>query len=767
MQTETNITTFPTQQVSTDVKKSKEYGLQYAKAIYARIADNYFSNYDNKRRLRLNRKYAEGLQSVQKYKSLMDMDGDTSYANIDWTPPPIIPKFVDILVDKFLQQDYDLICNPLDPISKNKTTELIDALRTAQLVKPVLDQLEKLGVSNPLSGARVPQSDDEANLWMQMTGKIAEAIAVESGIKVILTANEWKTICRQVIRDLVVCKVAGVRPYFDENNVIKLRAIDPARLVTSWTDKPDFSNIQYFGEIVQMSISQLRDSSNGQLSEECLFEIAKLNSNKQGNPAWRWGNSYYPQNNMLYRPYDNYLIEVLDFSFTTIDTKKYSKKLNNRGGYYIKERALDYVAPEGPNSKTTVYEKTIQNNYTGMFVIGTDYIYNYGLEKNMIRDRKDNKLSTNVYMKAIIFAPDIYDMENKSLVERMIPFADQIAICHFKIQQLIGKSVPPGVKIDQRALESLAVGMGEANMKPKDMVEMYTQTGNFIFRSKDADGEIINSSAIEPLMNGVSPEIGRLVEIINYNVNMIRSVTGLNEAADSSTPDKDALIGIQKMALAASNAAVRHIKDAYEFIAMRTGKMVSLMIQDLFEEGYGKDIFESALGKEAVAYLEASQHFTMMENGIEIQYKPTLEEKQELSLWIQRELDTGAIRLEDAIMVKEFDNLKLAVQYLIYRKKKYQEEKMQESMQLQQQNAQVQQESAIATKQAEAEIEQMKIAVGKQLLEAEYTLKANLSAQEHQQKMQQIELQGKMKMNDTAVGNMTKPQKNESEFGNK
>lgn len=765
MQAETNITTFPTQQVSTDIKKSNEYGLQYAKAIYARIADNYFSNYDNKRRLRLNRKYAEGLQSVQKYKSLMDMDGDTSYANIDWTPPPIIPKFVDILVDKFLQQDYDLICNPLDPISKNKATELIKAMRTAQLVKPVLDELEKVGIDNPLSGAAVPETDDEANLWLQMTGKIAEAIAIEAGVKVVMTANEWKTVCRQVIRDLVVCKIAGVRPYYDENNAIKLRAIDPVRLVTSWTDKADFSNIQYFGEIIQLNISQLRDASKGNLSEDQLFEIAKLNSNKQGNPSWRWGNSYYPQNNMLYRPYDNYLIEVLDFSFTTIDTKKYSKKHNNKGGYYIKERALDYQVPEGPNSKTTLYEKTIQNNYGGMFVIGTDYIFNYGLEKNMVRDRKNNKLASNVYMKAVIFAPDIYDMENKSLVERMIPFADQIAICHFKIQQLIGKAIPPGVKIDQRALESLAVGMGEANMKPKDMVEMYTQTGNFIYRSKDSEGEIINSSAIEPLVNGISPEIGRLVEIIDYNVNMIRSVTGLNEAADSSTPDKDALIGIQKMALAASNAAVRHIKDAYEFIAVRTGKMVSLMIQDLFREGHGKEIFESALGKEAVAYLNACKDFTMMDSGIEIQYKPTLEEKQELSVWIQRELDTQAIRLEDAIMVKEFDNLKLAVQYLIYRKKKYQEEKMQESMQLQQQNAQVQQQSAIATKQAEAEIEQMVLAAESQKLTQEYQLKSQLSAQEHQQKMEQIELAGKMKMNDTAVGNMTKQEKTEPKFG--
>jgi hypothetical protein len=765
MQAQTNITTFPTQQVSTEVKKSREYGLQYARAIYARIADNYFSNYDNKRRLRINRKYAEGLQSVQKYKSLLDMDGETSYANIDWTPPPIIPKFVDILVDKFLQQDYDLICNPLDPVSKNRTSELIAGIRAAQIIKPVLDDLEKVGIENPLAETAVPETDQEADLWLQMTGKIAEAIAIEVGIKVVMTANEWKNICRQVIRDLVVCKVAGVRPYYDENNAIKLRAIDPVRLVTSWTDKPDFSNIQYFGEIIQMSISQLRDASNGELSEEELFEIAKLNSNKQGNPAWRWGNAYYPQNNMLYRPYDNYLIEVLDFSYTTIDAKKYSKKTNNKGGYYIKERSLDYIAPEGPNSKTTVYEKTIQNNYGGMFVIGTEYIFNYGLERNMIRDRKVNNLSPNVYMKAVIFAPDIYDMENKSLVERMIPFADQIAICHFKIQQLIGKAIPPGVKIDQRALESLAVGMGEGNIKPKEMVEMYTQTGNFIFRSKDAEGEIINSSAIEPLVNGVSPEIVRLTDIIEYNINMIRSVTGLNEAADSSTPDRDALIGIQKMALAASNAAVRHIKDAYENIAVRTGKLVSLMIQDLFQEGYGREIFESALGKQAVAYLEACKNFTMMDSGIEIQYKPTLEEKQELSMFIERELQTQAIRLEDAIMVKEFDNLKLAVQYLIYRKKKYQEEKMQESAMLQQQNAQVQQQSAIATKQAEAEIEKMKLDAEAQKLQIEYQLKSQLSEQEHLQKMEQLKLQGQMKMNDTAVGNMTKPQKSETKFG--
>jgi len=759
MQTDEVTATFPSQKVSPEVKKSKEYGLMYAKSMYARIADNYFSNFDNKRRLRINRKYAEGLQSVNKYKSLMDMDGDTSYANIDWTPPTIIPKFVDILVDKFLQQEYDFICNPLDPISKSNSDDVVKALKTAMLVKPVLDELQKVGIENPLAGASVPKDDDEMNLWLQMTGKIADAIAMEEGLKVCLTASDWKSIKRQIIRDLVVCKIAGVRPYYDENNMIRARAIDPCRLVTSWTDKPDFNNIQYVGEIIQMSISQLADSANGELSETDLYEIAKLNANKQGNPNWRWGNSYYPNNNMMYRPYDNFLVEVMDFSFTSIDVKKWSEKKNNNGGYYMKQRGLDYQVPQGPNNKTKLHEKTVQNCYNGFFVVGTDYLYRYGVQKNMIRDRKNNKISTNVYLPIVLFAPDIYDMENKSLVERMIPFADQVALCHFKIQQLIGKAIPPGVAIDQRALESMAVGMGEKNIKPKEMVEMYTQTGNFIYRSKDAEGEIINSSAITPMVNGVSPEIGRLVEIIDYNINMMRTATGLNEAADSSTPDKDALIGIQKMALAASNASVRHIKEAYESISERTAKIMSLMIQDLFDDGKGEDIFESALGPEAVMYLRASKNFTMMDSGIEIQYKATLEEKQRLSMYIQQELQTQAIRLEDAVMVEEFDNIKLAVQYLIYRKKKYQEERMQESAALQQQNAQVQQQSMMAAKQAEAEIEMHKIQVDADRLTVEYKLKSDLSAQEHQQKMEEISLQGQIKNDNTIINNHTKPQK--------
>lgn len=755
-----NISTFPSVAVDPEVKKTKEYGLAYAKAIYARIGDNYFSNFDTKRRLRINRKYAEGLQSVNKYKSMLDLDGDVSYANIDWTPPAVIPKFVDILVDKFMQQDYDFILNPLDPLSKSKADKVRKAMRTARMVKPVMDELAKVGVANPMAGLPVPANDMEQNIWDQINGKIAEAIAGESALKVVMSANEWGQIKRQVIRDLVVLKISGVRPYYTPEGVIKLRAIDPVRLVTSWTDRPDFANVQYVGEVIRVSISQLADMANGELSEEQLFEIAKLNSQKSGNPQWSWGNSYYPNNTMLYRPYDNFLVDVLDFEFTSVDTKKWSKKKNRNGGYYIKERSVNYKAPEGNATKTEVFEKTIQNNYCGKFVVGTNYIFGYGKEKNMTRERKNNSLSSNVYLKPIIFAPDIYDMENKSLVERMIPFADQIAECHFKIQQLIGKAVPPGVAIDQRALESMAVGMGEGNIKPKDMVEMYTQTGNFIYRSKDSEGEVINSSAITPLINGVSPEIGRLVEIINYNINMIRNATGLNELSDSSTPDKDALVGVQKMALAASNAAVRHIKEAYEFISMRTGKITMMMIQDIIADGKGRDMFEAAIGEDAVNYLYASKDFPLMDLGIELRYKPTIEEKQDLLMMIQRELDTKEIRLEDAVMVREIDNIKLATQYLIYRKKIYAKERMDESMMLQQQNAQVQQESAIVTKQAEAEIEAQIAQAKLATLEAEYRLKSELEAQLHQYKLEELRLQGELKIDNTMVANTTKPQNN-------
>ena len=758
MQTVDNFSTFPSLDVDPELKKTPEYGLQYARSIYARIADNYFSNYDNKRRLRINRKYAEGLQSVNKYKSLLDLDGETSYANIDWTPPTIIPKFVDILVDKFMQLEYDFVCNPLDPLSKSKADALKKTVKTAKVLAPVFNELQNVGVPNPLAGVPVPKNDMEESLWLNMNGKIAEAIGMELAQKIVMTASEWDYVKRQIIRDLIVCKIAGVRPYYDENNVIKIRPIDPARLVTSWTDKPDFSNIQYWGEIIQVSISQLADMSNGQLSEEQLFEIAKLNAGKLGNPTWNWGNSYYPNNSLYYRPYDNFLIEILDFEFTTIDAKKWSKKNNKAGGYYVQNRNVKYQPPQGNASKTIVYEKTIQNNYGGKYVIGTNYIFNYGMEKNMIRVRENNKLSTNTCFKAVIFAPDIYDMENKSLTERMIPFADQIAICHFKIQQLIGKAVPPGVAIDQRALESLAVGMGEANMKPKEMVEMYTQTGNFIYRSKDAEGEIINSSAITPLINGISPEINQLVNIIDYNINMIRNVTGLNEMADSSTPDKDTLVGVQKMALAASNAAVRHIKDAYEFISRRTGKLVAIMIQDQVENN-SAEYLRNAIGDDAYEYLRQSSGFTMMDAGIELKYKPTYEEKQDLLMMIQRELDTQAIRLEDAVMVKEIDNIKLATQYLIYRKKVYQEEKMKESMMLQQQNAQVQQESAIATKAAEAEIEMQKAQASILKIEAEYQKKMELEAQLHEYRMKEIELQLTGKIQNTVVQNSTKPGK--------
>jgi hypothetical protein len=745
---------YPSDFVSPSEKDSDAYGLRYFKAMYDEHEQdtNMNTNESLQDRFITNRKYAEGLQDVDKYKDLLATNGDNSYLNLDWSCISVIPKFVEVLVGGLINQDYKIQCNAIDPLSQSTKDKERRKLVANMELKQFSDEVEEVtGIPIVPKDAEIFGSQEEIDLHMQLNYKQDVEISMEQALEFVLYNNDWDESRKRIIRDIIVLKRAGFRNYRDINSDLRVRYVDPANLITSYSKDPNFKGVRHAGELIQLTISELRQMAGSSFTEKQYFDIARSYAGQNGNRSWAYGNNYYSRANGSTRDglYDDYLISVLDAEFFSTNRYVYEKKSNNYGGYYFQRREYGYKLPKKSKQKRELIERDIRCVYKGMWIVGSDYVFDYGLKPNMVREKINGKYSTDTNLSFQLYAPDIYDMENKSLVEKMMPFADQMQLVHLKIQQLLGKARPPGLAVDVSGLSNVLKGMGEEGWKPLDIQNMYDQLGTYYFSSVRDDGTpIANSNPIQELQNGIGSDLERLVGIYNYNLQEIRNVTGVNEAAEGSSPHKDSLVGVEKMKLMASNNATRTINDAYLRLIEMTAKDLSLMIQDNIENGVGIEGYYTAIGEQKVKTIKITgKDVSLSEIGIKIEALPDAEEKAYIEQNIQASLASGELRLEDAIVVRRVakTNVKLAEQVMLLRRKKYQEEQAQQAQAQAQANAEQQAMAAQVAAQADMQKKQAETQAKIASLQAEYELKQQLSAQEHEQEMKQIALMNEYK----------------------
>ena len=391
-------------------------------------------------------------------------------------------------------------------------------------------------------------------------------------------------------------------------------------------------------------------------------------------------------------------------------------------------------------------EKRIDVWYEGVMVMGTNIILKWEMMENMVRPNSANQYAMPNY---VACAPRMYKGVLESLVRRMIPFADLIQISHLKIQQVVSKVVPDGVFIDADGLNEVDLGTGAA-YNPEDALRLYFQTGSVIGRSFTQDGEYNNAKVPITQLTSSSGQSKMQMLIGNYNhyLNMIRQVTGLNEARDASSPDPNALVGVQKLAALNSNVATRHILNASLYITKTLAECLSIRTADVLEYADFRDEFAMQIGKYNLNILEEIKNLYLYDFGIFVEMSPDEEEKQQLEQNIQMSLQNGGIDLEDAIDIRTINNLKMANQLLKVKRKQtkaevQQQQKQQQEMQAQQaqqlqqqaaqfsmQQSQQEMQTKIQIKQAEIafEIEKQKNEAGlkRQLMQVEFDMNMQL-----------------------------------------
>ncbi len=694
---------FPDQFVSDATKDTVEYGLQIGQAIqyewFRRDSGScrFYSQWSEFMRLRL---YARGEQSVAKYKNELAIDGDLSYLNLDWSPVPIIPKFVDIVVNGMSDRLFKVKAYAEDALSAEKRNEFQEMVEGEVLAKPLFEQIQTDFGVNPftLNPDELPASDDEMELFMNMKYKPSIEIAQETAIDTLMAENHYNDIRSRVDYDLTTIGIGITKHEFLPGSGVKLDYVDPANVVYSYTEDPYFKDCFYWGEIKTVPMTELI-KIDPDLTNDDLNQIAKYSQ------SWYnyFNNAQFYENSMFYRD----TATLMYFNYKTTHSFVYKRKKLADGSYKTVEKDDQFNPPqemmdEGKFEKVT---KRIDVWYDGVMVMGTNIVLQWKLAENMVRPKSSNQYAMPNYVAA---APRMYKGSLESLVRRMIPFADLIQMTHLKIQQVVSRVVPDGVFIDADGLNEVDLGTGNA-YNPEDALRLYFQTGSVVGRSYTQDGEFNNARVpiTQLTSNSGASKMQMLIANYNHYLDMIRAVTGLNEARDGSTPDPNSLVGVQKLAALNSNTATRHVLQGSLYITRTIAECLSIRTADILEYADFRDEFAMQIGKYNLKILEDVKHLYLYDFGIFIEMAPDEEQKAMLEQNIQMALSQKDINLEDAIDIRELSNLKMANQLLKLKRKKKQEAEQQQRQQEQQMQAQMQMQAQQAKSQGEMQKIQM------------------------------------------------------------
>jgi len=704
---------FPNQMASDEEKSSEKYGLSVAKAIegewFKRKGSScrFYDQWGEYHRLRL---YARGEQPVQKYKDELSINGDMSMLNLDWSPIPIIPKFVDIVVNGMNDRLYKVKAEAQDVMSAEKKNQFQESIEKDMVSKDFLEMTKKeFGINAfNMDPNELPADDQELSLYMQINYKPGIEIAEEVAIDTILKMNKFDETKKNFDYDVTTIGVGVMKHEFLVNDGVNVEYVDPANWIHSYTEKEDFSDCYYFGEVKQVHYTELL-KINPDLTDEQLTEI------KNSSSAW---NNYFPIiRNYQDDPFLNEVVTLMYFNYKTSKRFVWKKKLLDNGGERVIRKGDTFNPPTGDGIPFEIIEAPREVWYDGILVGGSNILLKWEMARNMVRPKSASQSAMPNY---VAHAPRLYKGNIESLVRRMIPFADQIQLTHLKLQQVMARVVPDGVFIDADGINEVDLGTGAA-YNPEDALKLYFQTGSVIGRSYTQEGEFNNARVPIQELNSNSGQSKMAALIGNYNhyLNMIRDVTGINSARDGSSPNPDALVGVQKLAALSSNTATRHILNAGLYATRKLAECISLRVGDILEYADFREEFAMQIGKYNVAILDEIKDLYLYDFGIFIEVAPDEEEKQMLENNINIALQQQTIDLEDAIDIRSMNNIKLANEMLKVKRRRRMEEKQKQQQQQVQFKAQQDMQAQQAASQQKAQLIQLEAQAKAQIKQSE------------------------------------------------
>ena len=642
---------------------------------------------------RRNRRYSLGNQPEGQYKELFKNEDDEnfSFMNIDWTVIPVINKFRRIAMERIGKIRLKAEATAIDPLAMaDRKRYESDEKANIQL----RTQLEAFGADTSiLKSGEVDQPMNEAELQMKMdfSYKHNMAIDVEKGLEAVFYLNHLEEVREEVRRDIFECGVGIIRDWTDPlTGEVKFRRVDPSNAVISACKSKTFRDLTYAGEVIYMTIEELRREVGDSVPEEQLYNIAHKSIGKYGNGQWIGDSTPYN------RGYDNYRVPVLDMQFATLDRVVKEKRINKRGNVQVGRVDWKYSDPSVQKEDRQYFNDDRVVWYESKWVMDTEILFSYGPTKDQKTKPSSSKLapSPNFHLNA----PDLFEMDTRSMVDDLISITDKIHIAWYKLQNVIAQARPKGILIEVGALEDVSVGDGGERFSAIQLLDLFNQTGNMIYRKTDQAGNMTNYKPIEELQGGLGTEASEYFSIIDRYFNMMRGMLGFNEVTDGSTPDARMLNGVAEMAQESTSNAIYHIIRAERNLFERLADSCAVRLHDTIALRK-TTIYDDILGASGLKSFKEDKDRMHREYGIMVRDNDDPMEKERLDGDITIALEAGQITIADKHLILTIDNIKQRAQYLAYMVNKNNEKRLAEKQNDIQANAKAQQESNMISEQ--------------------------------------------------------------------
>jgi hypothetical protein len=696
---------FPNPLSSDSDKNSEEFGLKIMKVAYSQWLNGYGGVSQKQRQVRFdyNKSYATGQQPMQEFLDYLDINGQQPYSNLDFTPLPIAIPIINRIKDRFNQRIEKIKCNAVDPISvSKKNKEKMESQFRMEYKDKIAQLQEESGIQLEDPNAFTPEDNDENEVYYGFNYKQREEVMMEQGIDLVMYDNDWSEVKDAILDDLITFGISGTKTFIDANGRIRVRKVNAYNLIVSYSERNDFKDIEWIGEIVYTPIADVRLMYPDKYSEEELFNLAKNSASKYGNPA-SWAFTWnYQYANAFARPYDSFRVPVLNMSFKTLYNLKYEKNQDRFGKTILDKTNKTKEGKEYVSSKPYYVE------YQGAWICDTNKMLQWKVANNQIKSQSDLQ---DVLLPYCLYMYNNNRMTNKPIIETMIPSIKQMQLAHLQMQKIVAQAAPDGYTVDIAGLADVDLGNGKGSLQPIELIRIYKQTGVIFYKGQVDDMEGNTRPPITPLNVPFTAKLNAFIELYNFELSKLERMIGSNSLDQGAISNQAVGAKVLDSARQIGESSINYIYNGYLNIYERTARLTQMRLWDILVFGKkGYEGYKYALGEDRVEYikLEAENGFETTNFDVKIEATIDAAEKQQLEANIQQALAQQSIELEDAIQIRLLNNPKAANYYLVSAQKKRRKLRMEEA----QQNSQMQMQQAVqaaqAKSQGEMQLEQAK-----------------------------------------------------------
>jgi len=695
-----NDNTLPNILATDSDKNSKEFGLRFMKSIYSKWNGGFNGEGSNERanRYNYNRSFAQGKQPMEEYKDILDLDGELSVINLAYDPLPIAIPILNRLIDRYMQRDEKIQCNSIDPTSQSKKEKAkADALFKLKNKEKIQEIQQEAGIELEEFSDDDPKDEKELELHFGFTYKEREEVIMEQGIDLVFYDNDFSgVIKKRTLWDLVTAGIAQHKIYIDGNGRIKIRFTKPENIVSGYSEWDDFRDAPYQGEVYYMDIAAIRLKYPNKISEEKLFALAQSQAGKNGNSSlfnFEWNTNF---SQAIARPYDAWRVMVVEADVKSLYNLVYESKEDKFG-----KEVLNRVKVKKDNKR--YIEKAYEVDYCGVWIVGTDYLLEWGLVKNQV---KDDKNLTEVKLPWVTYMYNNDKMQNKPLIETMIPSIKKMQLVELQQQKIIANAAPDGFKVDISTMSDITLGEGMEDLTPFDLTRIYKQTGIQYYKAipDDSTGGQSRQEPIQPMNVPFSGKLEQFMNIWNAEYDKLMRIVGSNNLDAGNITNQATGKTVLENARQIGESASNYIYEGFINMMTRDAKIAKTMLKDILVHGKKQGItyydgYVQALGEDRVKYIriEATDDFEHADFDVKVQAviddKEAALFEQNIQISLSQKLITTRDATEARLLAKT--NIKYAIYFLAYRE----EMKLKQDAEQAQRNTEMNTQQAIAAAQ--------------------------------------------------------------------